>query len=84
MLTGLVEGGKVSKLLIDRYLIGYISVQRKCTQYWPDPQDGTLEYGNTEVKFLAQKQYSFYNYTTLEISQVGTYIYWQLNAGGIQ
>ena len=83
MLTGLVEGGKVSKLFVTHHLISYISVQRKCTQYWPEPQDGILTYGNTEVKFLAQKQYSFYNYTTLEISQVGTCIYWQLNAGGI-
>lgn len=69
MLTGLVEGGKVSKHLIMHRLIIF-PAQRKCTQYWPEPQDGRLDYGNTEVKFIAQKQYSFYICTTLEISQV--------------
>lgn len=78
MLTGLVEGGKVNELLVARHLISCTFVQRKCTQYWPEPQDDVLQYGNIEVKFLAQKQYSFYNYTTLEISQVCTCVYWPL------
>jgi len=73
MLTGLVEGGKVSRnLVIDRHKIIF-SAQRKCTQYWPEPEDGTLEYGNIEVRLVEQKQYSYYVHRTMEISQVQTY-----------
>lgn len=71
MLTGLVEGGKVTNLKDSNYkLLIVFSVQIKCTQYWPEPQDGTLEYGSIEVKLVSQKYHSFYTYTTLEISQV--------------
>lgn len=72
MLTGLVERGKVSNILMkDKHLVIF-STQRKCTQYWPEPEDGTVEYGNIEVRLVAQKQYSYYIHRTMEISQVQT------------
>ena len=47
-----------------------LPVQRKCTQYWPDPQDGTLSYGNIEVQLVEEMMFPFYVLRKFQISQV--------------